>query len=227
MDSCRVFVADAHSAFTDGLVSLFSMSDDFDVVGASSDMSSVPRMVSRLKPDVVTVDIDGQEADVIALIQQCCPAAAIVVVTSVDSPHRAIQAIWSGASGWVFKADSADALYGTVRHAVRGSSQFPPALLAGVLHELKGMAGPQRAMPAALSGVTPREYDILLCLIEGLNRAAIAQRHQLSVNTVRTHVQALLAKLDVHSTLEAVAVALDAGVRMPPATAGPESRKLS
>jgi DNA-binding NarL/FixJ family response regulator len=219
VDRSRVFVADGHPAFTDALVSLLSVPPDLDVVGATSDLSAIPAMVARLRPDVVTVDIDMDDADVVSLIHQSCPDVRIVVVTTVDSPRRAVQAIWSGAIGWVFKTSSATELYDAIRNASQRYSQFPPALLAGVLEALKSMGDPQRALSGALAAVTPREYDILLCLIEGLNRSAIAERHHLSVNTVRTHVQALLAKLHVHSTLEAVAVALDAGVRLPTAPA--------
>ncbi|MDX6253785.1 MAG: hypothetical protein QOJ11_119 [Frankiales bacterium] len=217
-----MFVLDEQPAFADALAALLSTAEDLHVVGAASDLTVAMPMIRALRPDVVTVDVDGGRVDVVAQVHEAYPRAAVVVVTTADSPRRAIQAIWSGATAWASKTNCAQDLLDVVRIAANGESYFPPQLLAGVLRELVGPGGPIPQQRGALATLTPRENDVLLCLVEGLDRKASAQRLRLSVNTVRTHVQSLFAKLHVHNTLEAVAVALDAGVR-PPSTANGRS----
>jgi DNA-binding NarL/FixJ family response regulator len=215
-----VFVVDEQPAFADVLAALLSTADDLRVVGAASELAIALAAIRSLRPDVVTVDVDGGRVDIVALVHEAHPRAAIVVVTTVDNPRRAIQAIWSGATAWASKNNCAKDLLDVVRIAASGNSYFPPELLAGVLRELVGPGGPLPLHRGALAALTPREHDVLLCLVEGLDRKASAQRLRLSVNTVRTHVQSLFAKLHVHNTLEAVAVALDAGIRPPAAADG-------
>jgi two-component system NarL family response regulator len=218
----RVFVLDGQPAFADALAALFSRAEDLQVVGAASDLAVAVPAIRQLRPDVVTVDVDGGQSDVVSQVHEAHPRAAIVVVTTADSPRQALQAIWAGAIAWASKNNCAQDLLDVVRIAASGNSSFPPQLLGGVLRELVGRGGPLPARTGALATLTPREHDVLLCLVEGLDRKASAQRLHLSVNTVRTHVQSLFAKLDVHNTLEAVAVALDAGIRPPSSSNGTE-----
>jgi NarL family two-component system response regulator LiaR len=218
----RVFVVDEQPAFADALAALLSTAEDLRVVGSASEPAVAVAAIRALRPDVVTVDVDGGRVDVVAQVHEACPRAAIVVVTTTDSPRQAVQAIWNGATAWASKTNPAQDLLDVVRIAADGHSSFPPELLAGVFRELVGPGGPIPRQRGALAALTPREHDVLLCLVEGLDRKASAKRLRLSVNTVRTHVQSLFAKLHVHNTLEAVAVALDAGIR-PPSTASGHS----
>lgn len=220
----RVFVLDGQPAFADALAALFSRAEDLQVVGAASDLAVAVPAIRQLRPDVVTVDVDADRADVVALVHEAHPRAAIVVVTTAENPRQALQAIWSGATAWASKTNCAQDLLDVVRIAANGNSSFPPQLLGGVLRELVGPGGPLPVRTGALAALTPREHDVLLCLVEGLDRKACAERLHLSVNTVRTHVQSMFAKLDVHNTLEAVAAALDAGIRPPSTTNGHERR---
>jgi DNA-binding NarL/FixJ family response regulator len=220
----RIFVVDELPAFADALAALLATADDFRVVGTCSDLASAAAAARRLQPDLVTVDVGdagSAGASAVAAIHAACPQAAVVVVTTADSPHRAIEAIGCGATAWASKSSPASELFDVLRTAAAGYSSLPPRLLTGVLRELCSRDRNQQAQRGPLSALTPREYEVLLCLVEGLDRNASARRLQLSVNTIRTHVQSLFAKLGVHNTLQAVAVALESGLRPPVADADP------
>lgn len=230
MPPLRVLVVDDQPAFTDALAALLATEPSVHVVGVAFDAASAVAAARRLRPDVVTVDLEMGGADgaaVVAAIHAADPRAAITVVSGVVNPHRAIAAIWSGARAWVSKDDCAATLFDVVRRAAVGESCFPPALLGQVLQMLVADGAAHRPRPGRLASLTSREYDVLLCLVEGLDRKATADRLRLSVNTVRTHVQSIFAKLHAHNTLEAVAVALDEGVRAPHAEEVPASAGAS
>jgi two-component system NarL family response regulator len=97
-----------------------------------------------------------------------------------------------------------------VRGVSRGEAWLTPDLLGLVLTDLTART---RAQASPLEVLTPREHEVLQCLVDGLSRAEVAARLRLSENTVRTHTQNLIAKLGVHSTLESVALALRSGMR--------------
>lgn len=216
MAPLRVLVVDHHVAFADGLAALLSAADDLQLVGVASDASSAVAAAVRLRPDVVTVDVgDTADTAVVAEIHAAAPRAAIAVLGSIGGPQRAISAIRGGATAWVSKEDSAATLFDVLRGAAAGESYFPPAILGDVLRVLVADYDPRQARHGRLAPLTPREHDVLLCLVEGLDRRTCAKRLHMSVNTVRTHVQNLFSKLEVHTTLEAVAVALAEGVRAP------------
>lgn len=214
-----VLVVDGHRAFTDAFTALLSTSEDLRVVGSASDAASAIAAVHRLRPQVVTVDLDlagVHGADVVAAIHAAAPDLAITVVTSIDNALHAISAVCSGAMSWVAKEDTAATLFHVLRCAAGGGSFFPPVLLGQILRTLVAHGDPQRLGSGALAALSRRESEVLLCLVEGLDRRETAERLHLSVNTIRTHAQSIFGKLGAHSTLEAVALAVSAGVRTPP-----------
>ena len=214
----RLLIVDEQQAFADALAALLATAPDLQVLGAATDVETAVGLTRSLRPDVVTLDVDGGSSDAVNQLHRAYPPAAIVVVTTSESPYGALHAVCAGATAWVPKHCAAEELFGVLRLASDGGSWFPPRLLGQLLRELAQAQGRSPLHVGPLGELTPREYDVLMCLVEGLDRKASAYRLRLSVNTVRTHVQSLFIKLGVHNTLEAVAVALDAGVRAP---AGP------
>ncbi len=95
---------------------------------------------------------------------------------------------------------------------LRDETHLPPALLTGVLRELTATRKHRTESQQLVESLTPREREVLRCMVAGLGRKAVAERLFLSPHTVRTHMQNVLGKLGVHSTLAAVALARRAGV---------------
>ncbi|MEU9128270.1 response regulator transcription factor [Kitasatospora sp. NPDC048540] len=153
--------------------------------------------------------------DGISLVARVCrshPELRAVVLAAADDPHRAVRALHAGASGWVAKESSLGTLMTVVRGVLRDETHLPPALLTGVVRELTSARRDRSESERLVAALTPREEEVLRCMVAGLGRQAVAERLYLSPHTVRTHMQNVLGKLGVHSTLAAVAVARRAGI---------------
>ncbi|WP_103503660.1 response regulator transcription factor [Streptomyces sp. SM14] len=140
------------------------------------------------------------------------PGLRLVVLASADDAETAARMLAAGALGWVAKDSSLARLLHVVRGALRDETHLPPALLTEVLRELTRDRRSRTEYQRLAESLTPRELEVLRCMLAGLGRKAVAERLYLSPHTVRTHMQNVLGKLGVHSTLAAVAVARRAGV---------------
>ncbi|MER5640171.1 response regulator transcription factor [Kitasatospora sp. NPDC002227] len=116
-------------------------------------------------------------------------------------------AVRAGVRGWVPKDSTLQHLLVVIRGVLRGETWLPPPLLTRVVDELIAQRSAQDEGAERLATLTAREREVLGCLCAGLSRPEIGRRLFLSTNTVRTHVQNLMLKLDVHSAVAAVALA--------------------
>ncbi|MEU3396862.1 response regulator transcription factor [Streptomyces filamentosus] len=244
MARIRVLVVDDHRVFAESLAAALAAEPDVDVSAAGSGPAALRCLERGLAEgrrfDVLLVDADlgtgsgapaagpaGPEgepaADGIALaagVRKAQPAVRTVVLAERDDPRRAALALQAGASGWVAKDCSLQRLLAVVRGVLRDETHLPPALLTGVLRELTAARRHRTESERLVESLTPREREVLRCMVAGLGRKAVAERLFLSPHTVRTHTQNVLGKLGVHSTLAAVALARRAGVGPAP-LAGP------
>ncbi|MEU8822408.1 response regulator transcription factor [Streptomyces sp. NPDC048636] len=159
--------------------------------------------------------VNGRAADGISLVggvRSTQPGVRTVVLAERDDPRRAAAALQAGACGWVAKDCSLVRLLAVIRGVLRDETHLPPALLTGVLRELTAARKHRTESERLVESLTPREREVLRCMVAGLGRKAVAERLFLSPHTVRTHMQNVLGKLGVHSTLAAVALARRAGV---------------
>ncbi|MGW1077518.1 LuxR C-terminal-related transcriptional regulator [Streptomyces sp. NPDC002537] len=154
--------------------------------------------------------VDG--ISLVAGVRTGHPAVRTVVLAERDDPRRAAAALQAGAGGWVAKDCSLSRLLAVIRGVLRDETHLPPALLTGVLRELTAARKHRTESERLVESLTPREREVLRCMVAGLGRKAVAERLYLSPHTVRTHMQNVLGKLGVHSTLAAVALARRAGV---------------
>jgi DNA-binding NarL/FixJ family response regulator len=207
----RVLVADRERAVAQALARSLAGSPDFAMIGWCSTLRDAEAQAVSERPDVVVLDerlAQGKLLSAIAELQKLRPEVAVVVTSPDADVNRALDAVRSGAAGFVAKDGDLREMTDTVRGVARGEMWVPPALLSGVLQGILGRSVPE---DDRLARLTDREQQVLACMVRGLDRARIAQELILSINTVRTHTQNILAKLEVHSSLEAVSVALRSG----------------
>lgn len=140
------------------------------------------------------------------------PALQVIVLAVDDDPRRVVQALQAGAGAWVAKESSLGRLMAVIKGVMRDETHIPPLLLTGVIRELTAARRDRTESERLVESLTPREKQVLRCMVAGLGRQAVADRLFLSPHTVRTHMQNVLGKLGVHSTLAAVALARRAGV---------------
>ena len=148
----------------------------------------------------------------VARVRADYPLVRTVVLAERDDPRHAAAALQAGAGGWVAKDCSLSRLLQVIRGVLKDETHLPPALLTGVLRELTATRKHRTESERLVESLTPREREVLRCMVAGLGRKAVAERLYLSPHTVRTHMQNVLGKLGVHSTLAAVALARRAGV---------------
>lgn len=169
-----------------------------------------PALLSRIPMNPADPPLDG--IALVERIRSAHPTTRTVVLAERDDPRRAARALQTGASGWVAKDSSLSRLLAVIRGVLRDETHLPPALLTGVLREMTAARRHRTESELLVESLTPREQEVLRCMVAGLGRKAVAERLYLSPHTVRTHMQNVLGKLGVHSTLAAVALARRAGV---------------
>jgi DNA-binding NarL/FixJ family response regulator len=205
----RVLIVDDHEVFADGLAALLSGEPDVAVAGIASGVADAGALAAQVRPDVVLMDyelLDGTGIEATLAVRSACPTASVVMLTSYSDDTVLLAAIEAGCSGFLTKHRAGREVVDAVRTAAAGEVLISPALLARLLPRLR------REPIRAASALTARELQVLELLAEGLSNHAIADRLSVSHNTVRNHVQNLLAKLDAHSRLEAVATAVRQGL---------------
>jgi DNA-binding NarL/FixJ family response regulator len=134
----------------------------------------------------------------------------VIMLSFSSEPERIVKALRARAAAWVRKDESLEHLLRVIRGVARGESWLPPSETADVIQLLIWGQDRNRENRRLLNKLTARERAVLACLAEGAaHRDAVAKQLHLSVNTVRTHTRNLMAKLGVHSMLEAVALTRD------------------
>ena len=218
VDEVRLLIVDDHDMFADSLRVALSAEPDLTVVGTAATLAQARSMVVSTAPDVVLLDHrlpDGVGVDSIAELKTLRLDAKIVVLTAVAEDSMLVTATEAGCAGFILKTSPLDELVTAVRTAAAGEIMVSSELLARLLNRLHH----QHERPA--HDLTGREREILELIAEGLTNGAIAKRLYISVNTVRNHVQSVLAKLDAHSKLEALSIAIREGLIDPPGAAQP------
>lgn len=210
----QILVLDDHPTFSDALAARLGTEPGMAAIAATSVEKA--RRVLRQRPiDVVLLDIDLDGWDGICFARELAeehPGVRIVIVTAGAAVSRVTEVVRIGVSGWLSKDSGVERLLAVIRGAVRGETSIPPQLLTTVLHDLRRAERERNQYESLVDTLTPREREILTCMVAGNSRAAIAEKLVLSPNTVRTHVQNVLTKLGVHSMVAAVAAARRAGL---------------
>jgi DNA-binding NarL/FixJ family response regulator len=203
----RVLVVDDHEMFSEALELLLRRQPDVRLVGSARDAAEALGMLED-EPDVVLMDLDMPGVDGIAAtrqIREIVPDAKVVLLTAVQSPGVIADALAAGACGYVPKTRAVDELMDVVRRAASGELVMPERDLAAVVEQLRGVQPSSGEL--ALRRLTPREVEILRSLAAGETTGQIAASLGISALTVQSHVKSILAKLGVHSKIEAVTLA--------------------
>lgn len=210
-----VAIVEDHQILVDAIELMLRMDGEFKFVGSAPNLASAYEMVRRTAPDVLLLDInlpDGNGYDLVPKVVEFCPATHVVVLTSYTDEETLLRAIDIGVSGFLPKSASLSDFFDTLRKVVEDEIVMPPNLLIGLLKRVPRDRAVVLREDAMWERLTPREYQILMCLAAGKSGSAIAEELNIAPLTVRTHVRNLMSKLGVHSRLEAVAFGVKHGL---------------
>lgn len=216
MQPIRVLIVDDHALFAEALAARLGREPDLVILPIAPDARRALALTATERPHVLVLDLTlGAEngLEVLDRVRKAHPDVWVVVLTAMSDLDAMVQAVRRGAVGWLEKTESADLVARVIRSAARRGGWIAPDVLGEVLRRLLSGDAEPTAGARLLAGLTPREREVLQCMVDGLGRAEIAERLGLSANTVRTHTQNLLSKLDMHSALEAITLAMRAGMR--------------
>jgi DNA-binding NarL/FixJ family response regulator len=209
-------IADDHKILTDALAMVVERDAELRLVARPVHTAEEAVEICREeRPDVVLMDIvfkggiDGIEAT--RRIKELSPATKVVIMTAHDDERLLVDAVEAGASGFLGKDEAADEVLAAAKAAAEGEVLIDPVTLTRLLHQVAREREARRDALVLLESLTEREREILELLAEGMRNDDIAQKLYISPQTVQTHVRNVLAKLGVHSKLEAVAFAVKNG----------------
>jgi DNA-binding NarL/FixJ family response regulator len=215
VDPISVLLVDDHQMFTDALSRSLASEHDLLPIGAVGTVAEAVIECGRRSPDVILVDLrvpDMLGVAGIRSLRRVSPGSAVVVVTDRDDAVAITMAIQAGARGFVLKTQAVEDLVVTIRQVAVGEILFSvsdmPSMAARVQLAMQREIEARRTFER----LTAREGQILALLAQGRSTTETATALHISPLTVRSHVKSILAKLGVHSKLEAVSYALRNGL---------------
>jgi DNA-binding NarL/FixJ family response regulator len=215
MTAVRVVLADDQEMVRAGLRMLIDFQPDLEVVGEAADGVEAVDVVTRLRPDVVLMDVRMPRCDGIEAARRvlaAVPDVAVVVLTTFDEDGSLAEALRAGVSGFLLKTAPPEQLLHAIRTVAAGNGLLDPAVTLRVIAASARSPAPDPAAAARLASLTGREIDVLRLVAEGLTNAEIAAALYLGEATVKTYLSRMLTKLDLRDRVQAVAFAFRSGL---------------
>ena len=193
----KLLVVDDHPIVRDGIKARLTTYSHIRVVGEAGGGEEAVHKVQELAPDIVFMDIglvDMSGLQALSLLREKVPEAKVIILTIHDNKEYDIQALRSGAKGYILKNAPSTELIRAVKMVQREELFFPAEVSQLVLQQCAGET-------AALgkTGLSGREREVLVLIAEGYTSKAIAHELRVSVRTVESHRENIMGKLDLHS----------------------------
>lgn len=203
MTPLRILIADDHPVVREGLAALISRSPDMTIVAEASNGREAVEQFLLHFPDVALLDLRMPEmdgVDAITAIRQQQPTARLIILTTFDDDENIFRGLRAGAKAFLLKDASRNDLLECVRAVHSGRTIIPPAIAEKLAYRLNSLA------------LTPRELEVLHLIADGNGNKEIAETLFVAEGTVKTHVNAVLRKLDAIDRTQAVTIALKRGI---------------
>ena len=204
-----VLIVDDHAVVCEGLHAMLDGDPSLHVIGEAHNGLEAIELVGFLKPQVVLIDINMPEMDGLqatARIKEMYPTTTVIILTMHATRSHVLEALRSGASGYLLKDAPRSHVLETIRHAANGEVLISSDLLRGAVEVASIPEVP------SLEALTPREHEALVLLARGKTNKEIAKAMNLSAETVKKMVQSIIAKLGASDRTHAAVKALRAGL---------------
>ncbi len=215
----RILIVDDHRLFADVIRSVLE-GHGMEVFAVASSLEEGLATARREHPDVVLVDLGMPDGNGIGLgrtIVAELPETKVIALTALNDPKVVGEALRAGFAGYLTKDTPLTRFVAMIEAAAAGQVVIPQRLAAAAIG---ARTAEERHASLLAEQLSPRERQVLTLLAEGANSEDIAGKLSVSPNTVRTHVQSILTKLQVHSRLEAATFAVRYGIVKVPRSTG-------
>jgi DNA-binding NarL/FixJ family response regulator len=212
-----VVLADDQDLVRSGLRALLE-ARGIEVLAEAANGREALKAARECRPDVLVMDIRMPVMDGIAATREIAAsglATRVLVLTTYDLDQYVYEALKAGAAGFMLKASPPDRLAEAIELVAGGEALLAPSLTRRLIAEYVRLPPPATGVPEPLRELTPRERDVLVLVARGLTNDEIAAELFVSLATVKTHVNRILAKLDLRSRAQAVVAAYETGLVRP------------
>jgi DNA-binding NarL/FixJ family response regulator len=218
MDRTRIFVVEDQPQLLKNLVKVLGTFPELEVVGTSQEGEAAVEAILEVKPQLVLLDLELPGINGIQVTQRVkrrAPEVEILILTSFDDEQKVYEAIQAGASGYLVKRVGPEKIRSGIQEVMEGGTVLEPIIARRFWNYFQSVqakpASPEKQAdnPWAL---TPKEFEVLRYVAKGLSNAEVGQVMTLERRTVRTHLSHIYRKMGVNSHVEAVVMALRAGV---------------
>ncbi len=214
-DKIKVLIVDDHQVVRQGLRTFLELHDDLAVVGEAGDGSAALEMIRRLEPDIVLMDLVMPGLDGIAATRQALALGTrtqVIALTSFAEDDKVFPAIEAGASSYLLKDVSPDALVEAIRAVHRGEARLHPDIARKLMQATRVAHQASGGAPALAGDLTDREREVIRLVARGCSNREIAQELVISEKTVKTHISHVLGKLNLGDRTQLAIYALKHGL---------------
>ena len=214
MDKIRILIADDHTLFREGLRALLTAAPDMDVIGEASTGDEAIALSLAHQPDVVLMDIQMpgiSGIDAVKTLQQEFSDLKILMLTTFDDDDKVFYSLCFGASGYLLKGTPPSKILEAIKEVHEGGSPMSPVIASKVLQMFRKQP-PSMQVADRDYQISPREKEVLECLVKGMSLKMIGDNLNIAYDTVRSHIKHIYEKLHVVSMTEAVAKVLQEGL---------------
>ncbi|HEY6904582.1 MAG TPA: response regulator transcription factor [Candidatus Acidoferrales bacterium] len=199
----RILVADDHAIFRDGLRRLLEVTDEVQIIGEASNGVECTKMLQKLKPDILLLDLRMPEKDGLGVLEEVnfdTLPTRVIVLTAAEDDRDVVRAMRLGARGVVLKQSASDLLLKSIRKVYDGEIWLDNRMTAEVIDAFKksSESGQRREKPL----LSDREKEIVQLVAQGFRNREIGEKLFISEQTVKNHLHNIFDKLGVSDRLE-------------------------
>jgi len=210
-----VLLVDDHALIREGLRQLFTLENDIQVVGEAVDGIEALHTIQHIKPDVVLMDVHIPIVDGIAVTRQIThefPEIAVIMLTMHHDQQHMLQAMKSGARGYLLKSLSIREVAQAIRTVHSGGMLVEPGMTGVIVNELRRLSEQTKGGQRVLDLLTEKELEIVRYIATGMSNKEIAERLAYSEKTVKNYLSIIFQKLNIRDRTQAAILALRQGV---------------
>lgn len=210
----RIIIVEDHTIIREGLCSILSVNEAYEIVGEAEDGLQAIQAIGRLQPDLVLMDLSMPRMNGLEAIQDVksrYPEVKILVLTVHKTEEHVLAAFEAGADGYILKYASKNELLMAIKSVLKGENYISPKISDKVLEGFLESSKTVKKI-SSWDTLTPRERQVLKLVGEGYKNKEISDYLCISVKTVETHRSSIMKKLDLHSAAELAAYAVEKGL---------------